>query len=106
MEKGFEKMRENILGKIEKTERNYKLAALGAAIIEFFLIAGFLALADFSDRTHLLLFISTMAIYSIIGAGLLALGFFINKCTLRVIRALQLGEGIEAGAGRNHPASP
>jgi hypothetical protein len=46
-------------------------------------------LADFSNRVHLLLLIAAIAIYTIIAAGLFALGMHISRSTLRVIRAIE-----------------
>lgn len=78
------------LDRIDRTERHYKLAFLGAAIVESAFIAGFLLLADFSNRTHTLLLITTIAIYTILAFGLLALGTHVNRNTLRILKAIEL----------------
>jgi hypothetical protein len=38
---------------------------------------------------HLLLFISVIALYTIIGAGLFVLGAHVSRNTLRIIRAIE-----------------
>jgi hypothetical protein len=83
------KVRAGTLEQIEKTERNYTYAVIGAAMIEVGFFAAFLLLANFSDRVHLLLFIASISIYTILAFGLIALGFFINRNTLRVLRAIE-----------------
>jgi len=86
----IDKVRANTLEQIEKTERNYTYVFVGAAVIELSFFVGFLLLADFSIRIHLLLFIASISIYTILAFGLIALGIFVNRNTLRVLRAIQL----------------
>jgi hypothetical protein len=78
------------LDRIERTERHYKIAFFGAAIIEALFFVGFLLLADLSNRTHALLLITTVAVYSILAFGLLALGTHVNRSTLRILKAIEL----------------
>ena len=78
------------LNRIDRAERHYKQAFLGAVAIEALLLPVYLLLADFSNRTHVLLLLATVATYSIIGIGLLALGAHSNRNTLRIINAVQL----------------
>jgi len=90
----IDEIRSNTLNQIEKTESNYKAAFVAAAVLEIAFIAAFLLLADFSNRSHLLLFIAAFATYAIILVGLIALGIHVNRSTLRVIRAIEtLGKG-------------
>ena len=84
-----DEIREGTLKQIEKSESNYKLAFVGAAIIEACFLAAFLILADFSNRMHLLLLIASIAIYTIVAMGLYALGMHVSKNTLRILRAIE-----------------
>ena len=90
MNKNLDNIRETTLKRIEQTERNYKLMFVGAAIIEAIFLAAFLLLADFSNRVHLLLLISSITVYTIIGFGLIALGLHVNRNALRIINAIEL----------------
>ncbi len=83
-------VRKTALDRIDRSERHYKVTFFGAAIIEVFFLAGFILLADFSNRMHVLLLITTIAIYSILALGLVALGVHINRNTLRVLNAVEL----------------
>ncbi len=95
-------VRKTALDRIDRSERNYKVTFLGAATIEVFFLAGFLLLADFSNRMHVLLLITTIAIYSILALGLVALGVHINRNTLRVLNAVELlGETDEPRSREN-----
>ena len=78
------------LARIDRSERNYKLAFLAAGIVESAFILSFLLLADFSNRIHVLLLISTVSSYSIVVLGLFALGAHINRSFARVLKALEL----------------
>lgn len=90
MSTGVDEIRNSTLKQIEKTESNYRLAFIGAAVVEAAFLAAFLLLADFSNRTHVLLFITTMAVYMIVGAGLFALGMHVSRNTLRVLQAIEI----------------
>lgn len=93
-------VRRNALDRIDRSERHYKLTFFVAAIIEGLFLAGFLLLADLSNRMHLLLLIATIAIYSIVALGLVALGVHINRSTLRVLNAVELLERTDKVEGR------
>jgi hypothetical protein len=88
--KNIDEIRRASLDRIDRTEKHYKAAFFGAAILELFFLAGFLMLADFkSNRMHLLLFLATIAIYSIVMLGLVALGSLANRNALRILKALE-----------------
>jgi hypothetical protein len=71
------------LARIDRAERRYKLAFLAAAAVEAVTLLLYLALADFAERTHVLLLVAMVAIYTIVGVGLVALGAHVNRNTLR-----------------------
>lgn len=82
-------IRTNALRQIERAERNYRLSFAAAAFVEALFFLGFVLLADFSNRVHLLMFISVIALYTIIAAGLIALGTHVSRNTLRVLQAIE-----------------
>ena len=86
-------VRQTALARIDRTERQYKLTFFVAAVIEAVFLGGFLLLADLSNRMHVLLLIATVALYSILALGLVALGVHINRSTLRVLNAIELLAG-------------
>jgi hypothetical protein len=86
----LDEVRASALARIERSERNFKLAFLAAAAIETLFIISFVLLADLSNRVHLLILISTVSSYSIIVLGLVALGSHINRSVLRVLKAVEL----------------
>ena len=94
--KHINETRKSALDRVDRTERHYKITFFVAAVIEAAFLAGFLLLADFSDRTHLLLLIATIAIYTILALGLVALGSHANRNTLRILRAIEV---LEKGDG-------
>ena len=92
MSEKINEIRHNTLNLIERNERSYKFAFVGAAFIELLFLVAFLLLADFSNRVHVLLLIMTIVIYTIMAFGLLALGLHVNRNTLRVLNAIELLE--------------
>ena len=87
-EKNFDAPRRAALDRIDRSERAYRAFFLAAAIAEALFLAAFVLLADFGDRLHVLLLFASIAIYTIVALGLLALGQHISRCTWRVIKAL------------------
>ena len=83
------------LDRIDRAERRYKQAFLAAVAVEAAALPVYLLLADFTNRTHVLLLIASVATYTIIAIGLVALGAHVNRNTLRVLRAVEM-----ASAGR------
>ena len=86
----LDEVRASALARIERSDRNFKLAFFAAAAIETLFIISFVLLADLSNRVHLLILISTVSSYSIIVLGLVALGSHINRSVLRVLKAVEL----------------
>ena len=78
------------LARIDRSERNFKLAFFGAVIVETAFVVTFLLLADLSNRMHVLLLVSTVSSYSIVVLGLVALGAHINRGIARLLKALEL----------------
>lgn len=85
----LDRVRTAVLDRIQRNERNYKAAFWSAVALESGFLLAFVFLADFSNRLHLLLLLATIAIYTILGLGLIALGAHVSWCTGRVIKALE-----------------
>jgi hypothetical protein len=90
----LDNVRTAALARIDRSERNFKLAFFAAAVIESAFVVSFLVLADFSNRLHLLLLISTVSCYSIIVLGLVALGAHINRGIARVLKGMEIGPNV------------
>ena len=87
----LDRVRAAALARIDRTERNFKLAFLGAALLESAFFISFLLLADLTNRLHLLLLIATVGCYSILALGMFALGAHFNRGLARVLKAVELG---------------
>src|SRR5215510_7267347 len=85
----LDEVRAAALIRINRSERNFKLAFFAAALVEMSFLVSFLWLSDLSNRLHLLLLISTVSCYSIVVLGLFALGAHINRSALRVLTAIE-----------------
>jgi hypothetical protein len=83
-------VRQDAVARIDRSERNFKLTFLGAAIVEAMFLVSFLLLSDLSNRMHVLLLISSVSTYTIVILGLVALGTHINRSVLRVLKAIEL----------------
>lgn len=85
-------VRGKALDRIDRSQRNYRLAFITAALLETLFVVGFLLLADLHNRTHLLLLIATMATYMMLVAALFALGAHVSRNTQTVLKAVELLE--------------
>jgi len=82
-------IRAGVLARVDRAQRNFRLAFIAGACIELAFLIAFFLLADFHDRLHVLLLISTVATYSILILGLFALGAHVTRAVLRVLQALE-----------------
>ncbi len=85
----LDKVRGEALKRINRSERNFKLAFIAAGVVESLFVVSFLLLADFSNRLHLLLLLATVSSYSIVVLGLFALGAHVNRSVLRILTAIE-----------------
>jgi len=86
----LDEVRSEVLARINRSERNFKLAFFAAVAVEGLFLVAFSLAADFSNRMHVLLLIATVGSYSIVLLGLIALGAYINRGVLRIIKAIEL----------------
>jgi hypothetical protein len=91
-------IRARALDRVAKRERDVKLAILGAGVVEGGMLATFLLLADLSNRSHLLLLVASLLVYSTLALGLVALGAHMNRVGERVLMAVELLAGGDAAA--------
>jgi hypothetical protein len=91
----LDRVRGAALDRIERSERNIKVAIGAAAVLEAGFLFTFVFLADLSNRLHVLLLLATFAIYSILAFGLIALGAHVNRCTERVLKAIEWSQAAE-----------
>lgn len=93
----LDEIRQGVLARAEKREKRYRLWIVAAGVIEVACLLAFVLLADFHDRSHLLLLVAAFLVYGTLAMGMLALGAFTQSWCLRILRAIELLEG----AGRS-----
>jgi hypothetical protein len=87
-----DRVRNNILNSIDKREKTYIYFIPAGAVIESLFMLAFIMWADFSNPLHKLLFIATMASYSIVIMGIFGLAFYVNRILQRILKAIELME--------------
>jgi hypothetical protein len=85
-------VRGEALNRMERSERNFKIAFFSAVVIEGLFLTVFLLKANLKEPLHFLLLLSTVASYTIIIFGLLALGAHVSRNTQTLLRAIELLE--------------
>jgi hypothetical protein len=83
-------VRGEALARVERGERNFKLAFFAAVVFEGLFLAAFLLAADLTNRTHLLLLIATVGGYTVVVLGLVALGAYVGRGFARVLKAVEM----------------
>lgn len=75
------------LDRIERSQRNFKLALAGAVMLEAMLLAALLWLTDFSDRLQALVFVAAVGGYTLIALGLIMVALHLDRTLLRALQA-------------------
>lgn len=88
-ERNLDRVRTAALDRIEKSARQFKWALAGAALFEGLFLVTLLLAMERGNRTHLLLVIATVGSYTVIVLGLIVLGAYVNRCTVRVLKAIE-----------------
>jgi hypothetical protein len=83
-------IRTTAIDRIGRSARNYRLAFFAAIAFEGLFLIAFLVAADLHNRLHLLLLLATVGSYTIIVLGLVALGAYLDRGTLRALKAVEL----------------
>lgn len=91
----LDELRHNALERIDRSERAFRGWVIAAGVVEAAGLIAFILLADFSDRTHLLLLVAALLIYGTLAMGIIALGAFIRVGLLRVVKAIEVCTGAE-----------
>ena len=84
---------------VERNERNHRIALLSGALLEAVVLGMFLLVADFANRTHVLLLMVFAGSLSLLVLAAMALGTFVNRHTLRVLTAVEMLRGELDAAG-------
>ncbi len=75
------------LDRIERSQRNFRLALAGAMMLEALLLALLLLLTDFGDRLQALVFVSAVGGYTLVALGLVLLATHLDRTLLRALQA-------------------
>lgn len=86
----LDEVRNAILDRIERAQRNFLFALCGAAAVEALVIVAFLLGMERGNRLHLLLLIASFGSYNIVVMSLIVLGAYINRGHLRILKAIEL----------------
>jgi hypothetical protein len=81
-------MRANALKQMDTARRNFLAAFYGAVIFEGLFTLGIIYFVNWRDPLHMLIVCCTGVIYMPIILGLVALGAYVDRCTLRVLARL------------------
>jgi hypothetical protein len=82
--------RRNALDRIDRSERRFVLFLILLTAVEVLFLWGFIQLAEFSNRVHVLIFWSTVSTYAVLMLGLAILWGHISRSTRLVLKAIDL----------------
>jgi Kef-type K+ transport system membrane component KefB len=78
-----------VLDRMEQHAQRMKLAIIGAAATEGLLMVIALLKVDWTETTHVLLFVFAVLGYTIVALGLIALGAHVSRVGIRIVAALE-----------------
>jgi hypothetical protein len=81
-----------VLAQMDRHTRMVKLAVVGAVGVEGLLMIIVILNLDWSNTTHLLIFVFAVLGYTIIVLGLAALGAHVSRVGLRIVAALDASQ--------------
>jgi hypothetical protein len=84
----FDSIRTRALKEMDAARRNFRLAFFGAVAVETLCLGAFLTTANFHDPLHRLLLFGVGLVYMPLVLGLVALGAYVDRCTLRILARL------------------
>jgi len=84
----LDSMRARALSEMDAARRNFRLAFFGACFVEAICLGAFLVTANLHDPLHRLLLFGVGLIYMPLVLGLVALGAYVDRCTLRILARL------------------
>ena len=82
-------IREGTLRRMERHANTVRITILGAAAVEGLMLVLALWLIDWSNRTHLLVFVMSVLGYTIVVLGLFALGAHVSRASSRIVAVLE-----------------
>lgn len=85
--------RQAALEEAKRSERRARGFLIGAGITEAVLFVAILAVIDFNETTHLLIFLCACLVYAPIAFGMFALRYHLDMSTQRVLLGIQYGRG-------------
>jgi hypothetical protein len=83
-------VRRRVLDHVERQERRFGMLIWAGVLLEAAFFWGFIRLADFSNATHALLFLSMAGTYVFLLIGLLALGRQVSRVGQMIVKAIEL----------------
>lgn len=100
--------RQNALDRVDRSERRFRLFLILLTALEILFLWGFVQLAEFSNRVHVLIFWSTVSTYTLMMLGLAILWGHVSRSTRLVLKAIDLStRKFPAGAANaSEPAGP
>lgn len=82
-------VREGALRRMERHAATVRITVLAAAGVESLLLVLSLWLIDWTNRTHVLVFITSVLGYTIVALGLFALGAHVSRASSRIVAVLE-----------------
>jgi len=80
--------RAEALSRIARSERWFRTAFFGGAVLELLFLVVLLLVADLSNRLDRLVVVATVGSYSLVLLGLVAVAAYLNRAVLRVLKAV------------------
>jgi len=88
----IDKTRNDTLNKIESREKMFNYSILFIALYELALIILLVSFTNFSDSTHVVIFIASFLVYGTLGLTMIAFNLYLNSGIERILKSIALLE--------------
>ncbi len=93
------------LDRVDRAERRFYLLAILVAALELLFLWGFVQLAEFSNRVHVLIFWSTVSTFTMFVIGLAILWNHVSRTARLILQAVDLSTKAVLAANRGRAGS-
>ena len=81
----LDEIRSKALDELDRSRRYVTMAIVGGAMFEGLFLIALLLVANLRDPLHQVILFATGLVYMPLVMGLIALGAYVNRCTLRIL---------------------
>jgi len=102
----LDKIRQSVLNSVEESQRRFRQAMIGFAVIEATCWVTYIVLAIYSFSLPVLIGVAAAAVYVMVSCGIMGVKLHIDACTNRILTSVELLADDEFSVEREDSVDP